>query len=316
MAPAPPPPAPGTRPATTAHLAPDGHPAHALLSVAHALLCPAGAMARSKPPAPSPAALPMLPIDELTMPEESVSDLRDVVEAINKLCETMKTSAYDEVCDDPADADPEDPDVGEAAAFTSDALSYSTSFASFSQDTMSCCSQDNADQSLNASTAAPSSADLIESVTEVVCVEYRNIELVSPGEITPQKVETNNAERWSDSVSQISLPGQVEDVETITSDTEPAMAQCEPVSEMYYTASSEVSLLSDTELPEKMHTEDENKEAKDDRKECVIAGHVAAMRERFESMTRTSTPCPDLIRSLSPSLEVFRTTSSSPDRLE
>lgn len=291
--------------------------------MAHALLCPAGALGRAKPAA---SELAVLPIDEVTMPEEGVSDLRDVVDAINKLCDTMKTS-YDEMYDDPADVDLDSQDVGESAVFAPDALSYSTSFASFSQDTASYCSQDNMDQSLNASNVtAPlyeSSAEPVEREPEVVCVEYRDIELVSPrdielvspGETTPQKVESNSAERWSDSTSQVSLPGQVEDVETITSDTEPAMAQCEPVSEMYYTASSEVSLLSDTELPEKMHTEDENKEANNDRKECVIAGHVAAMRERFESMTRTSTPCPDLIRSLSPSLEVFRTTSSSPDRL-
>lgn len=251
------------------------------------------------------------------MPEESVSDLRDVVDAINKLCDTMKTSTYDEVYDDSADADLE----GQYAAdgFASDALSYTTSLASFSQDTASFHSQDNTDQSLNASsiTAAlyESSTDPIEPEPEIRCVEYRDIELVSPEESTPQRAEMSNTERWSDSMSQVSLPGQVDDVETITSDTEPAMAQCEPVSEMYYTASSEVSLLSDTELPEKTLTEEEDKEAKDDRKECVIAGHVAAMRERFESMTRTNTPCPDLIRSLSPSLEVFRTTSPSPDRL-
>lgn len=314
MAPAPPPPAPGTRPATTAHLAPDGHPAHALLSVAHALLCPAGAMARPKPAAAAVLDLTVLPIDEVIMPEESVSDLRDVVDAINKLCDTMKTSTYDETFDDPAEVNLEGQYAGDGAGFAPDALSYTTSLARFSQDTAS--SQDNTYQSLNASSAAAAlcepTTDPIEPEPEIRCVEYRDIELVSPGEVSPHRAETHNTERWSDSMSQFSLPGQVEDVETITSDTEPAMAQCEPVSEMYYTASSEVSLLSDTELPEKTHTEDEDK---DDRKECVIAGHVAAMRERFESMTRTNTPCPDLIRSLSPSLEVFRTTSPSPDRL-
>ncbi|CAG4955845.1 unnamed protein product [Colias eurytheme] len=31
------------------------------------------------------------------MPSEDVSDLRDVVDAINKLCETMKTSNYEDV---------------------------------------------------------------------------------------------------------------------------------------------------------------------------------------------------------------------------
>lgn len=283
--------------------------------MAHALLCPAGAIARARPAPPAPP-LAVLPIDELTLPDEGVCDLRDVVDAINKLCETMKTSACDEVCDDSADADA---DVEARDVVAADALSYSASFASFSRDTASSCSQDDTDQSLNASCgAAPlceSSADAVEPEPEVARADYGDVELVSPEDTAPQKVETKNVERWSDSASQVSLPGQVEDVETITSDTEPALAQCEPASEMYYTASSEVSLLSDTELPEKMHTEDENKEAQDERKECVIAGHVAAMRERFESMTRTGTPCPDLVRSLSPSLEVFRTTSSSPDRL-
>lgn len=96
--------------------------------------------------------------------------------------------------------------------------------------------------------------------------------------------------------------------EAVMSDT--AMNN-DPLSEMYYTASSEVSLLSDMEIPEKVQEED----SLDERKECVIAGHVAAMRERFESMTRTNTPCPDLARSMSPSLEVFRNITPSPDHL-
>ncbi|CAH2096476.1 unnamed protein product [Euphydryas editha] len=88
-------------------------------------------------------------------------------------------------------------------------------------------------------------------------------------------------------------------------------APCEPTSEMYYTASSEVSLLSDMDLQERAQSEDSDRE-RDDRN-SVMAGHVAAMRERFESMTRTNTPCPDLIRSASPSFEVFRNVSTSPD---
>lgn len=196
-----------------------------------------------------------------------MSDLRDVVDAINKLCDTMKTSSYDEPYDD----------------------------------------------SPNSLLETEFSETSVSNVTEEIEVQYvvcRDVELVSPTEVTVQKVEVYSAEGWSD--SQASPPDQTDDGEPVTSDTEPVLAPCEPISEMYYTASSEVSLLSDTELPEKVLNEDESK---DDRKECVIAGHVAAMRERFESMTRTNTPCPDLIRSLSPSLEVFRNASPSPDRL-
>ncbi|KAJ2948915.1 hypothetical protein O0L34_g5850 [Tuta absoluta] len=151
----------------------------------------------------------------------------------------------------------------------------------------------------NQETSRPDVAQEIPTEeVEVQNVGYRDIELVSPEDVV-QKVETGT-ERWSDTTS-VSLPGQVEDIETVSSD--PGKYQSEPASEMYYTASSEVSLLS---------TEDD--ENKDDRKN-VISGHVAAMRERFESMTRTNTPCPDLARSLSPSLEVFRNLSPSPDRL-
>ncbi|XP_063536099.1 uncharacterized protein LOC134745918 [Cydia strobilella] len=127
-------------------------------------------------------------------------------------------------------------------------------------------------------------------------------EIVSP-EIV-QKHE-GSVERWSDST--MSLPGQIEE-ETVTSDERQAHE-----SEMYYTASSEVSLLSDLEGADKVQEEPVEKEG--DRKECVIAGHVAAMRERFESMTRTNTPCPDLMRSASPALDVFRNITPSPDRL-
>ncbi|CAH2265143.1 jg9294 [Pararge aegeria aegeria] len=103
-----------------------------------------------------------------------------------------------------------------------------------------------------------------------------------------------------------------EEMEPITLDVE--TVQCDPMSEMYYTASSEVSLLSDVDFQDKVQTEDSDKE-KDDRN-SVMTGHVAAMRERFESMTRNNTPCPDLIRSTSPSFEVFRNVSASPDKLE
>lgn len=92
-------------------------------------------------------------------------------------------------------------------------------------------------------------------------------------------------------------------------ESEPVVELCEPTSEIYYTASSEASLLSDMDLQERAQSEDSDR---DDRN-SVMAGHVAAMRERFESMTRTNTPCPDLIRSASPSFEVFRNVSTSPD---
>ncbi|XP_047504086.1 uncharacterized protein LOC125049057 [Pieris napi] len=179
------------------------------------------------------------------MPAEDVSDLREVVDAINRLCENMKTS-YDE----------EEP------------------------------------------------------------------ELVPSDEAVVRRVENYVAEKWSDSV--------VEEV----SDTDQLVTVCEPISE-YYTASSEVSLLSDEMCqPDKEKVdrnyassevsllsdelaqfEDSDKE-RDDRN-SVMAGHVAAMRERFESMTRTSTPCPDVLRSASPGFDIlFRNITPSPDQLD
>ncbi|CAG4940546.1 unnamed protein product [Parnassius apollo] len=189
------------------------------------------------------------------MPTEDVSDLRDVVDAINRLCETMKTSGYEE-----------------------------TEYEDCTDVTWK--------------------EEIVES-SDVVNTE----ELVSPEEVAVQKVETYVAERWSDT----SLVEQTEESENVTSDTDQTAVFCEPISEMYYTASSEVSLLSDMEFPERVH--DEGKDLKDDRQN-VIAGHVAAMRERFESMTRANTPCPDVMRSLSPSLDMFRNITPSPDRLD
>ncbi|CAF4917245.1 unnamed protein product [Pieris macdunnoughi] len=174
------------------------------------------------------------------MPAEDVSDLGEVVDAINRLCENMKTS-YDE----------------------------------------------------------------------------KEPELVPSDEVVVRRVE-----KWSDSV--------VEEV----SAADQLVTVCEPISE-YYTASSEVSLLSDEMCqPDKEKVdrnyassevsllsdelaqfEDSDKE-RDDRN-SVMAGHVAAMRERFESMTRTSTPCPDVLRSASPGFDIlFRTITPSPDQLD
>ncbi|XP_013180586.1 PREDICTED: uncharacterized protein LOC106127128 [Papilio xuthus] len=157
------------------------------------------------------------------MPAEDVSDLRDVVDAINRLCETMKTSGYEETeyedCTD--------------VTWTEEAM------------------------------AAESG--------EVVCDE----ELVSPEEVSVREVETYVAvaERWGEA------------------------GGCE-LSEAYYSASSEVSLVSaaEGELVEERRGAGAGVGG-------AAAGHVAAMRERFESMTRANTPCPcppDLARSLSP----------------
>lgn len=254
------------------------------------------------------------------MPEGDVSDLRDVVDAINKLCDTMKTSyEVDGELDEhsPSESAVQDGETLSQTSVDSQEQIFSTVGPQY-YETVSQTSTDSGPEEIFR-TVGPQYRNIVvkgeEIEVEVRCVTG-DIELISPEEVMVQKPEVFSSERWSDTASLVSLPGQGEEVEAVTSDTEPAIAQCEPVSEMYYTASSEVSLLSDSELPEKVQNEHEDdKDAKVDRKECVIAGHVAAMRERFESMTRTNTPCPDLMRSLSPSLEVFRNTSPSPDRL-
>lgn len=114
-----------------------------------------------------------------------------------------------------------------------------------------------------------------------------------------------------DSQSTVTHSSEPELAARLVFESEPVVesAPCEPTSEMYYTASSEVSLLSDMDLQERAQSEDSDRDGRN----SVMAGHVAAMRERFESMTRTNTPCPDLIRSASPSFEVFRNISTSPD---
>ncbi|XP_053609081.1 uncharacterized protein LOC128674527 [Plodia interpunctella] len=276
------------------------------------------------------------------MPEEDVSDLRDVVDAINKLCETMKTSHYDDAeTNEGAACEPEICKVYEESAIIpqhTTAISDQPEVAAYVYEEATIVPQ-YTEYYTDLISPGEISVQKVETYTDTVNPDellvrrvdsYRDIvipeessdqkvesfrDLATPEEVPVQRVETYRAERWSD--SQISLPGQTEDVETVTSDTEPAAAQCEPLSEMYYTASSEVSLLSDLELPDKAQIDNDSlpeKDSKDDRKECVIAGHVAAMRERFESMTRANTPCPDLMRSMSPSLD-FRNITPSPDHL-
>lgn len=219
------------------------------------------------------------------MPADDVSDLRDVVDAINRLCDTMKTSQYDDVADDPIETEDESEVTFRPIV---------TEFP-YVRDV----------RSAREVSASPEVADPVIEMSDLAAEILECLDVASPEEVSIQTIEIQ--ERWSDSM--MSLP-----VETVASDTEPA-AQCEPASEMYYTASSEVSLLSDTEAPERAADDDSLEGRRDERKEVVIAGHVAAMRERFESMTRTNTPCPDLVRSSSPSLDVFRNITPSPDRL-
>lgn len=254
-----------------------------MLSVAHALLCPTTAVAATLLPAcvqePAAPHLNVLPIEEPLMPTDDVSDLKDVFDAINRLCETMRTSTYDDVADDPPDEDNVQVDVISSSAVSA-------------ADTIS----------------------VIDVEADAAQVGECDTELVSPSEVSIRTIETYRAERWSDAL--VSPP--TDETDTFPSDLEPVNAACEPTSEMYYTASSEVSLLSDFDLPERPTIDEDvapETTDKDEKKEIVpIAGHVAAMRERFESMTRTNTPCPDLARSTSPSLDVFRTTPS-PDLL-
>ncbi|KAM3962675.1 uncharacterized protein ACR2FA_003303, partial [Aphomia sociella] len=331
----------GSHSASTAHLVPDAHPAHALLSVAHALLCPANTLANPNQPEKVAAAdLSVLPIDEITFPSEDVSDLRDVVDAINRLCDTMKTSSYEdseqfEECfatSDPVDAFKCSEPVDSLRSDTVDSPRYNPvdpvdSLPCDNVGTFRC----NPVDSIRCDTVeflrckpvdslrcdpvdiprCDSPVDSLQCSDNVHMPQYEvySTELVSPEEVSVRKVEAHRAERWRDSQ---------EDAETVTSDTEPAITQFEPISEMYYTASSEVSLLSDLDIPDKVHIDEDilaETSEKVERKECVIAGHVAAMRERFESMTRTNTPCPDLMRSTSPSLDVFRNITPSPDHL-
>lgn len=201
------------------------------------------------------------------MPEDDVSDLQDVFDAINKLCETMRTSTYE---------------TAEAETVEEPAV---------------------IDQVENI-------VEVIETVEITKIVECEEI-LASPSKVAVRVVDAYRAEHWSDAL--VSPPEEEE--------TEQALGVVEPISEMYYTASSEVSLLSEGEVPDKVPADEEvvpqeqEKEDKESRKECVIAGHVAAMRERFESMTRESTPGPDIARCPSPSYLGERSVTPSPDRL-
>ncbi|XP_050351037.1 uncharacterized protein LOC126773860 [Nymphalis io] len=216
------------------------------------------------------------------MPAADVSDLRDVVDAINKLCDTMKTS-YDEPDDDSAEGQAEPTESwGEPAP---------------------------EDRSVRvAFDPEPTKVELETFGTQSLTFDPEPAAFDSESAL-PARPTLNPEQTTSDPEPPVQDRAIVFDPELAVFDSEPAPT--EPISEMYYTASSEVSLLSDTDLPDRVQGEDSDRE-RDDR-ESVMAGHVAAMRERFESMTRTNTPCPDLMRSTSPSFEVFRNISSSPD---
>lgn len=232
------------------HALTHAHPAHALLSAAHALLRPANTVAKTKiTPTPTPDPIPspsLLPIEEVSLPTEDVSDLRDVVDAINKLCFDMKTSRQRD--DDDTICPAEDVCV---VTQPLESLEEETLFIETHLD------------------AEPMQiANDYQSHTHPDA-ELPIRQLVSP----PEHFEdTRGTERGSDSLSLRSLQ-IVEDAP----------------SEMYYSASSDVSLVSEMEIPD---VQDDTAEEK----ECVIAGHVAAMRERFENMTRSNTPCPDAQR--------------------
>ncbi|XP_046966043.1 uncharacterized protein LOC124534317 [Vanessa cardui] len=205
------------------------------------------------------------------MPAGDVSDLRDVVDAINKLCDTMKTS-YDGT-DAGSDDAPDEVEMSVVESWTEPA----------------------------ATEPEPPAAELEALDTQSVYFDPE------PAAFDPEPMPTEPLTFELEPTVFDTKPAPVDP--TTAFDPEPVPA--EPMSEMYYTASSEVSLLSDTELQERVQGEDSDRE-RDDRN-SVMAGHVAAMRERFESMTRTNTPCPDIMRSTSPSFEVFRNISSSPD---
>ncbi|XP_072949021.1 uncharacterized protein [Epargyreus clarus] len=317
------------------------------------------------------------------MPADDVSDLRDVVDAINRLCETMKTSEYECAREaDPA-TEPVD-DVVSEVELVNPAEVVVNEVETYVAELWSDASSNLIEEVTVASEPSPPLAEVVETVvvdsslvrdevkitvasdrplsrienvvsvpssrplTQVSSIEtvafgtyvsdVENVEKQPSNQLVTQidnieSVPSNriatrieNVETSYKSVTQVEnvesvasdpSPTKIEDIRTAVSDPE-NLTSCEPVSEMYYTASSEVSLLSDFELPERVPQEesvgDRDTLTRDERN-GVIAGHVAAMRERFESMTRTNTPCPDLARSVSPSLDVYRNITPSPDHL-
>lgn len=230
-----------------------------------------------------------LPIEEVVMPEDNVSDLKDVVDAINKLCETMKTSNHEEQFEETAE-------VTEPIDFVTANTNYVTDVVHPVEVVTRTVDTWIEVENVKTTTEADETPVAAEECKKVNSEE--TVSDVTETEVYSNPFKVEHSERWSDT-SQTSVPGH-DDV-TVTCDG--------PPSEMYYTASSEASLVSDTDVERPVE------EVREEKKQCVVAGHVAAMRERFESLTRTNTPCPDLARSMSPSLDVFRNITPSPDRL-
>lgn len=260
------------------------------------------------------------------MPAEDVSDLKDVFDAINRLCDTMKTSNYIEPeyveCDEGL-VEPEEVFVRKLEIFHADRYDNVCEDSVVTNEVMwnDLASQKPEDWKDSQASLASSEISVhreswrdIVSPTVVDCEAKLEQWKDSQASLASSEVSVQREtleERWSDTLT--SPPSS--DI-SVTKETRERWSDCrsppdsavpqEP-SEMYYTASSEVSLLSDTEQAA-------TEEDKGDKK-GVIAGHVAAMRERFENMTRANTPCPDLVRSSSPSLDVFRNVTPSPDQL-
>ncbi|CAG9562121.1 unnamed protein product [Danaus chrysippus] len=275
--------APAPAPARTdnTHLA-HAHPAHALLAVAHALLGPASTIAKNAPTITKQEEAPVrqmeelqpqvnLPIEQVAMPEEDVSDLRDVVDAINKLCDTMKTSYDEHELIQPREVVVREVDTHLAEIWSEEILAEDTERSD--EDYMNRSTEKGRD---------------IQTGTEQ---NEDETSPVTPGEDMTQP-RHEQTKRTDDNKHHVVSDHQTPDVVS------------EPTSDMYYTASSDGSLLSDTEGAERLTVSD---------RDGVMAGHVAAMREHFENMTRTNTPCTDLMRSASPTYEIYRTFTNSPD---
>lgn len=264
-----------------------------------------------------------------------MSDLKDVFDAINRLCDTMKTSTYSEPeyteCNEGL-VGPEEVVVRKVEILRADRFLCEDSEVESDTRWGEVASPARADEWKDSQASLASSEisvhrepwrDIVSPTIEVdndpKPEQWKDSQVsLASSEVSVQR-ETQE-ERWSDTLtsppsSDISVTKEARerwsDCRSPPDDASiPETQAQETASEVYYTASSEVSLLSDTEVVEKVLEED-----KGDKKEVVISGHVAAMRERFESMTRANTPCPDLVRSSSPSLDVFRNITPSPDRL-
>lgn len=316
---------------------------------------------------------PELLTEDTKMPETNVGDLRDVVDAINRLCENM-TPNYDSKSSDSFDS---------VETGSQDVPCLSQDVVNLLQDVANFKTNPNVDvvdeygyfddirnkyvdsawfennqkaqkvEQANEVKIAQSEltdSDVNEKLSQNIKIEeqvdvafkkiaaaykYRDATAI-PVNIDSVQIDVSKSdertERSCDN-SQISLPGQMVEVEIASSDIETVLAHCETASEVYYSASSEVSVTSDIETAERIESmltqdnlmlaenalliediplahdnqlfsRDNSLTASEIRSErdCVVSGHVAAMRERFENMTRSNTPS-DLFRSFSPSLD-------------